>query len=140
MVPAQKSGVEAYDDGASMVVPFAIVARSVAEVSMARATGTALVAHLQVGGQIDVRERPAREMQVRAFEGGVSMRGAIIVVHGMAVRLRTPMPIPAISGKKMGADHAAAAMQVLVVAIRMVDDVPVAARIYPHKRILHVVH
>ena len=66
--------VQRYDDGASVVIPLAVIARGVSEVAVSRAVGTAFVPRHQVGREVDVRELTVSvEVEVRSLEGGVGV-------------------------------------------------------------------
>merc|ERR1712224_739961 len=94
--------VERNDDGASMVVPFAINA-SVVPVS------TALVARHHVSSQVQMRRPPTRiEVKVWPLERGIGVRGPIVVMHRVTIRLWGPMPVLAIDTEKVRADSALA--------------------------------
>lgn len=85
---AAGSDVKRNDHGAGVVVPLAVVARCMTKVSVLGAVGAALVSCDQVGSHVEVRELPRRiEVQVGPLERAVRMRGAVVVLHRVRVRL-----------------------------------------------------
>ena len=77
--------VQGYHDGASVVVPLAVVARRVSEVTVLCAVGTTLIPGHQVGGEVNVRKLSVRvEMEVWALQRGIGVRSAVVVGDGVA--------------------------------------------------------
>merc|ERR1712100_719261 len=97
------------------------------EVGMLRTVGTALVTNHHVGSQTKVCRPPVGiKVEIRPLKSGVSVRGAIVMMHGVAPWLWGPMPILAIGTEEVSTDGAVPTTFILVVPIGVVDDVPTA--------------
>lgn len=126
------SHIEGDDDGPRVVGPLAVVARAVTKVAVRRAACAAFVARHHVGRHVQVGQLSGRvKVQVGALQRGVRVRRPVVILHGVVVRLRTPVPVLPIGREPVGADNARAAVLELVVPIGVIDDVPVAACVDP---------
>ena len=106
------------------------------------AAGAALILCDEVCSQINVRDEPLLvKDQPRALQGAVAVRGAVVILHSVAVGLVSVPPHLAIRREKVAGDNRGCAVAPLTSVIGVVNDVNVAADVKIHCRIFHsIVH
>merc|ERR1712166_1558772 len=134
------SHIERDDDGASMVCILAVCASTAMSAVVVSPVRASLVPRDEIRGKIQVRHLACRvEVDAWALEGGVRMRGSIVVVNRVRVWLNVwhqHLPVLAVIAEEVVAHLAGTAVDSLAGVVRVVDDMPVAAFINPHERIL----